>query len=291
MSNLPPTQQRSGPPAANSPRRDFEATLAASIPKLAEVIPAAMKGVLTPERITRLAMMLYRKDDNLARCSTTSILTSLMTATQVGLEPNSPLGHCYLVPYKGECTLQIGYKGFIELAHRTRRYKAIDSRLVYEADQFAIRYEAIPPFAHSPHLGDDRGRILGSYAFAYIDDSRIPSFEYMPLRDLLAIRDAAPSKSSPAWRNFEGEMFRKIVIKRLLKKSPMSVELADAIAHDHVEYDIPSLGANARLSGPRRGNASVLAQIEADETPVTSTSDLSDEDLDDLASTEGGRDG
>jgi hypothetical protein len=69
------------------------------------------------------------------------------------------------------------------------------------------------------------------------------------------------------------------------------VELAAAIEHDNDGYDVDTVRSVRMIGSPRRGNASVLHQLEQDEAPGYSTSDLPDEDLDDLASTEGGREG
>lgn len=61
-----------------------------------------------------------------------SFLAALMNAAQLGLEPNTPLGQAYLIPYKNksvlECQFQIGYKGLIDLAYRNFLKQDIEKR-------------------------------------------------------------------------------------------------------------------------------------------------------------------
>lgn len=71
--------------------------------------------MMTPERFMRMALSAINNTPKLAECTQISFLAALMNAAQLGLEPNTPLGQAYLIPYnnKGtmECQFQIGYKG------------------------------------------------------------------------------------------------------------------------------------------------------------------------------------
>ena len=52
-----------------------------------------------------------------------------MQSAQLGLEPNTNLGHAYLIPYydknsgKKIVNLQLGYMGLLDLAHRSGMYQ------------------------------------------------------------------------------------------------------------------------------------------------------------------------
>ena len=85
-------------------------------------IKKALPTVLTPERFTRIALSALNNTPTLQQCTPISFLAALMNAAQLGLEPNTPLGQAYLIPYKNkgklECQFQIGYKGMIDLAYR-----------------------------------------------------------------------------------------------------------------------------------------------------------------------------
>ncbi len=83
----------------------------ASEPEIRRALPA----VLTPERFTRMALSAINNTSELADCTPMSFIAALMNAAQLGLEPNTPLGQAYLIPYKNrgvlECQFQLGYKG------------------------------------------------------------------------------------------------------------------------------------------------------------------------------------
>lgn len=69
-----------------------------------------------------------------------SFIAALMNAAQLGLEPNTPLGQAFLIPYKNkgnlECQFQLGYRGMIDLAYRNERMQSIEFHTVYENDVF-----------------------------------------------------------------------------------------------------------------------------------------------------------
>ena len=72
-----------------------------------EQFAAALPKHLNSDRFTRIAITCVRQNPKLAECSVPSLLGSLMTVAQLGLEPGI-LGQCYLIPYKNECQLQLG---------------------------------------------------------------------------------------------------------------------------------------------------------------------------------------
>ena len=104
-------------------------------------IKKALPEVITPERFTRMALSALNTTPKLQECTQMSFLAALMNAAQLGLEPNTPLGQAYLIPFnnKGvmECQFQIGYKGLIDLGlnpkleHRPALVTGGDIRLFY----------------------------------------------------------------------------------------------------------------------------------------------------------------
>ena len=88
-------------------------------PEIAKALPS----VITPERFTRITLSALSTTPKLAECSPKSFLGAMMTAAQLGVEPNTPLGQAYLIPFRNkgvlECQFQLGYKGLIDLAYRS----------------------------------------------------------------------------------------------------------------------------------------------------------------------------
>lgn len=82
-------------------------TLADQIMEMVPQLSKALPRHMNPERMARIALTEFRKNPTLGNCTPASFFGSLLTASQLGLEPG-PLGHCYLIPYKGQVSLQIG---------------------------------------------------------------------------------------------------------------------------------------------------------------------------------------
>lgn len=115
-------------------------SIADLIKAMAPEIKKALPEVITPERFTRMALSALNTTPKLKECTQMSFLAALMNAAQLGLEPNTPLGQAYLIPYnnKGvmECRFQIGYKGLIDLSYRNPQMQIISAQAVYENDEF-----------------------------------------------------------------------------------------------------------------------------------------------------------
>lgn len=98
-------------------------TIADMVKALEPEIRRALPAVLTPERFIRMALSAINNTPELANCTPMSFIAALINAAQLGIEPNTPLGQAYLIPYKNkgilECQFQLGYKGLIDLACRT----------------------------------------------------------------------------------------------------------------------------------------------------------------------------
>ena len=104
-------------------------------------IQKALPSVITPERFTRMALSALNTTPKLQECTPMSFLAALMNAAQLGLEPNTPLGQAYLIPYKNknvlECQFQLGSRGMIDLAYRNGHMQSIEAQAVYENDVFS----------------------------------------------------------------------------------------------------------------------------------------------------------
>lgn len=78
----------------------------------------------------------------LAETTPQSFLGAMMTAAQLGVEPNTPLGQAYLIPYRNkgvmECQFQLGYKGLIDLAYRSGEISIIQAQVVYSGTVLPI---------------------------------------------------------------------------------------------------------------------------------------------------------
>lgn len=72
--------------------------------------------------------------EQLQKCSPKSIAVSALRAAALRLSVDPSLGKAYLMPFKDTATLVVGYKGLIELATRTGKYRYINIGPVYEGE-------------------------------------------------------------------------------------------------------------------------------------------------------------
>lgn len=114
--------------------------------EFARVIPKH----LNPDRMARLAISAVRTTRGLESCSLPSFASAVMACSVLGLEPNTPLGHAYLIPFKGQCQLIIGYKGLIELMYRSGIVSSVKCTPVFEGDTFEYEFGLHPDITHKP---------------------------------------------------------------------------------------------------------------------------------------------
>lgn len=224
---------RATKPVATAPG----ATLKAYIAKMQGEIAKALPSVITPERFTRIVTSAISATPQLAETTPQSFLGAMMTAAQLGLEPNTPLGQAYLLPYKNhgrlECQFQLGYKGLIDLAYRSGEVSIIQAHEVCENDEFEYNFGLNPDLRHVPATRD-RGSVICYYAMFRTRNGGF-GFEVMSKEDVQKHAQRY-SKSysgsySPWTTNFD-EMAKKTVLKKALKYAPMKSDFVRAAASD-----------------------------------------------------------
>jgi recombination protein RecT len=215
-------------------------------------IALALPKHVTPERLLRVAMTSIQRTPKLLECDRTSLYAAVMTAAQLGLEPDGVLGQAYLVPFAGKVQFIPGYKGLITLARNSGEVSSIQAQPVCEGDEFSFSYGSDEHLHHVPALGE-RGKLTHFYAYARFKDGSF-HYEVMSLAQVLAVRDgskgwqAAVKYAKPGqgpdspWHTHFEEMGRKTAIRRVAKYLPLSVQRAAAI-DEAVERGVPaSLG-------------------------------------------------
>lgn len=206
-------------------------TVAQMMEKNRDSIASALPKHLTVDRLTRVALGELRTNTKLLECNPHSLMNAIVKASQLGLEVGSAMGHAYLVPYKTECTLIIGYRGMIALARRSGEIQSITARVVYARDAFELEYGLEEKLRHVPSTEADPGPVTYVYAVAKLRDGGI-QYEVMTRAEVEAIRKRSRAGQSGPWVSDWSEMARKTVMRRLFKYLPMSIEMADALSAD-----------------------------------------------------------
>lgn len=212
-------------------------TLNGWLARYKDQIAKALPSVITPERFVRMAMTAANSNAKLHNCNPMSFIGAALTAAQLGLEPNTPLGQAYLIPYGNECQFQIGYKGLIDLAYRSGMTKNIEAHIVYENDEFEFEYGLEPKLKHKPAMSN-RGKAVWVYATYHMTNGGY-NFEVMSIDDVteFAKKKSKSFYKGPWQTDFEA-MAEKTLIKKVLKYAPLSSELASALASDERSFEL-----------------------------------------------------
>ena len=211
-------------------KSDNSATLRNLVNQMAPGIERALPAMIGKERFIRCALTAISNNSDLAKCTQSSFIGALMNAAQLGLEPNTPLGQAYLIPYSGAVQFQLGYKGLIELARRAGI--TIQVHEIGDKDVFQYEYGLEPKLRHVPNLVD-RGRVIAYYCVWKNKDGQF-GIEVASKSEIDKFaREKSKAYKSGPWKTDFDAMAKKTVIKRALKYAPVAVELAEAIAADN----------------------------------------------------------
>lgn len=209
--------------------------LVSMLEKMKPAIAQALPKHISPERIGRIALTAIRSNPQLAQCTPQSFLGSLLQASQLGLEVNTPLGQAYLIPFKDVCTLVVGYQGMMDLARRSGMVKAIYAYAVREADLFNYELGLEPKLQHVPNdEAEDRGDITHVYAVARLSDGE-PIFTVLTRREVEKFRARSRAANSGPWVTDYEAMALKTAIRRIFKWLPKSAEMALATTIDEAD--------------------------------------------------------
>lgn len=219
---------------------------------LLDVLPKHVSA----DRMLKIALGAMRTTPKLMQCTTESLFGAIVQCSQLGLEPNTPLGHAYLIPFEKrakqgnqwvtvgtEVQIIFGYKGLIDLARRSGQIVSISAHEVCSKDHFAYQYGLDEKLEHRPAMGE-RGDLVAFYAVAKLVGGG-HAFEVMSVSQINEIRDKSAEKNrakrdskgnliiTGPWADHYVEMGRKTVLRRLFKYLPISIELATAVALDN----------------------------------------------------------
>lgn len=226
------------------------------------------------DQLIRIFLQACTQNDYLAKCSPQSVLASLCLAAQIGLAPNTALGHAWLVPFANskppasgrgqwikvvEAQLVIGYQGFVKLANDAAGI-VCQAHAVYQNDEFDYDLAGFPPVKfHRRGHPEHRGPLVHAYCLNKTPQGLVFG-EVLDKGEVLARRassksyldrDGKPRKDSP-WVLHEAEMWKKTAVRHALKLVPKGNDerLERAIEVDDMDTrEQGSVAALADMSG------------------------------------------
>ena len=197
-------------------------------------IMAVLPRHVTIDKFMRMVVAAVSKTPDLLDCTPRSIVLATAQAAVLGLEPNSPLGLAYLVPFKKQAQFIPGYKGLIRLAYNSGEINWIQARAIRERDTYELDYGTDQRLVHRPFLAGDAGPLVGVYSVVEMKGGA-KLFEFMTATEVEAIRRRSQSAGNGPWVTDFEEMAKKTVLRRHTKTLPLSEEkLARAMEHQAI---------------------------------------------------------
>lgn len=204
-------------------------------PDMMAKIRNALPDHLSEEKMARVFLTSLSTTPKLLSCDPTSLMLAILEASSVGLFPDGgTLGHGYILPYGAKAKFIPGFRGLMDMARRSGKIEGIQARIIYEGDKFECEFGAKPKLVHVPArmLGVEQGSKIGAYASATYIGSGEVVFEVMWEADIEKIRQSSPAGTSGPWISHPEEMWRKSVLRRLMKYLPLSADMQSAVATD-----------------------------------------------------------
>ena len=187
-------------------------------------------------------LAVWNGNAKLQECDEKSIFGAARLAATLNLSITPSLGQAYIVPFKGRATFQIGVRGLVQLAHRTKQYAALHAGKVCEGE-----FSGFNPVTGEPIIGERiSDKVVGYVAYMKL----INGFEktlYMTVDEIEAhavkysqsyAYDKRAGKNSSPWTTNFDAMASKTVLKRLLNAwGILSAEMVEAIQSDQAVVD------------------------------------------------------
>lgn len=133
---IPQAPAAARPLAQMKPKEQIAHLLQSKRGEIAKMLPKHLNA----ERLLKVAQIAATTTPALAKCDVASLVGAIGQCAQMGLEPNTVLGHAYLVPFNtkrkdaqgverwvNSVQVIIGYKGLIDLARRSGQIVSITS--------------------------------------------------------------------------------------------------------------------------------------------------------------------
>lgn len=221
---------------------------------------------------------LVANNATLQACQPLSVIYAGIKATALDLPLDPNLGFAYVIPYANrksgitEAQFQIGYKGFIQLAIRSGKYRTINVTEIKagELKDFDLlagemKFEALPAREKLPTVGYAAFIRLtnGFEKTLYMTKEEVEAHAYEYSQTYKADKDKGWTSSQ--WSKHFDAMARKTVLKRLLSGfGILSVEMQQAITADQAVF-------NATDGAPRYAdNDARIEDVVAEEVPAGS---------------------
>lgn len=199
-------------------KETFSTMLTNSLTEVEDALPRDFNKT----RFVQNAVSLLNENDTLSdfvnehKNGLFQVKAGLLKGAFLGLDFYS--NEAYLVPYGNKLQFMPSYRGCVKLVQKysIRPVKNIYAKIVRAGDQFTEKIaDGVPTIDFLPLPFND-AEIVGAFAVCEFQDGGM-QYDVMSIKDLEQTRKASKMANGPAWRNYPGEMYKKVVIHRLCK--------------------------------------------------------------------------
>lgn len=172
----------------------------------------------------------YYNNDLLHNVEPMSVIVAALQAAAYNLSVDPNIGQSHIIPYGKVARLQLGWRGYVQLAFRTGQYLALNVTQVVEGEIVRMnRLSSLPVWAKE--VAPD-AKPAGFLAYLKLKNG-FEHAEYMTLAQIKAHGERYSKswgKASSAWTTHFDEMAAKTVLLRLLKRwGYLSLEIQEAM--------------------------------------------------------------
>lgn len=238
---------------------------------------------------------------SLQECTNASILSAALLGESLNLSPSPQLGQYYMVPFKNNnagvkvAQFQLGYKGYIQLALRTGRYRKLNVLAIKEGELISFNplEEEIEVKLIADEVEREKAETMGYYAmFEYTDGFKKALYwskEKMKAHAMKYSQGyAADVKKGTKWtfwsKDFDGMAYKTMLRQIISKWGSMSIDMQTALdsdmavinedgTKDYVEIDEGMIveGSAEEMESANAGEGEEVAKEQTTEQPQQTT--------------------
>ena len=201
-------------------------------------------GARAPQFVASM-INLVGNDKNLQGCNPVSVISSCLVAATLDLPIDKNLGYAWIVPYKGQATFQMGYRGYVQLALRSGQYRAINVVDVHEGE--LVEWNPLSEELKIDFTKKKSDKIIGYAAYFEL----LNGFKKAEYWDTARISEHKKkfSKSDFGWKNDFDAMARKTVLRNMLNHwGILSVQMQSGMSADLAATETDAAGAPPLVS-------------------------------------------
>lgn len=236
--------------------------------QMSDQFAAALPAHVPAAKFVRTALTAIQNAPDVLNADRQSLYSSCMKAAADGLVLDGR--EAALVVFKtkdkdGQYREKVQYlpmvAGIIKRARNSGEISTVSAHVVYENDIFEFELGDDEHIRHIPKRHGDRGDPIGAYAIIKLKDGGVQrEFMSVPeIEEVRAISRSGTNKFGP-WVKWWPAMAEKTVLRRALKRAPMSTDLEAVLNTDNNDYQFQPQNLHVVTAPPPVSRSEELKQ-------------------------------